>query len=88
MAATGYPQKYETGKKILGLDRKYDDNLLIFHEGTKKENNTYKTHGGRILAVTAIADTTKDARKKAYHAVGKITYDGAYYRKDIAQDFI
>jgi len=84
IASGGYPAKYQKGKIILGLDRKFDDNILIFHAGTKINNGNYITDGGRVLAITATADTIRDAIKQAYKAIGKITFDGAYYRKDIA----
>lgn len=84
MSSGGYPGKYEKGKKILGLDRKYDNNVIIFHAGTKFEKNQYITNGGRVLGVTALGEDVSSAIKSAYRAVGKITFDGAYYRKDIA----
>ena len=83
IAAGGYPGKYQKGKVILGLDRKFDDSILIFHAGTKLVNGNYITNGGRVLAVTAVAETVEASIKKAYQAVRKITFDGAYYRKDI-----
>ncbi|MBN2089503.1 phosphoribosylamine--glycine ligase [candidate division KSB1 bacterium] len=84
MAAGGYPGKYEKGQTILGLNRKFDENVYIFHAGTKKVKDKIVTDGGRVLGVTAWASDVADAIKTAYTAVGKIAFNGAYYRKDIA----
>lgn len=88
IASAGYPEKYETGKKILGLDaaRKEVD-VMIFHSGTKEMNGEVVTAGGRVLGVTAVGpvmdlEVTID---KAYRAVERITFDGAYYRSDIGK---
>lgn len=83
MAAGGYPGKYEKGQTILGLNRKFDENVYIFHAGTKKSKDKIVTDGGRVLGVTAWAQDVTDAIKTAYTAVGKIAFNGAYYRKDI-----
>jgi len=83
MAAGGYPGKYEKGETILGLNRKFDENVYIFHAGTKKVKDKIVTDGGRVLGVTAWASDVADAIKAAYTAVGKIAFNGAYYRKDI-----
>jgi len=83
MASGGYPGSYEKGKNILGLNRAWDDGLFIFHAGTKLVEGKYLTRGGRVLGITAIGGDIREAIKKAYAAVGKITFDGAYYRRDI-----
>lgn len=83
MASGGYPVKYEKGKEIIGLDRKFDDEVMIFHAGTKYAEGKFVTNGGRVLGVTALGDNIEDSVNRAYRAVGKITFDGAYYRKDI-----
>ncbi|MFZ5517213.1 MAG: phosphoribosylamine--glycine ligase [Candidatus Zhuqueibacterota bacterium] len=83
MASGGYPGHYEKGKNILGLNRPWDDGLFIFHAGTKLVEDKYLTHGGRVLGITAVGSDIHEAIKKAYAAVGKITFDGAYYRRDI-----
>jgi len=83
MASGGYPGKYQKGTEIIGLDRKFDDEVIIFHAGTKLLNGKFVTNGGRVLGVTALGDNVEEAIKRAYQAVGKITFDGAYYRKDI-----
>jgi len=83
MASGGYPGKYEKGKQILGLDRKFKDDVIIFHAGTNHIEGKIVTDGGRVLGVTATGNDLKEAIQRAYQAVGKITFDGAYYRKDI-----
>lgn len=83
MASAGYPGSYEKGKPISGLDRDFGPNTIIFHAGTTLENSSIVTNGGRILGVTSIADTVESAMKLSYQAVRKITFDGAYFRKDI-----
>jgi len=83
MASGGYPGKYEKGKQILGLDRKFKDDVIIFHAGTNHIEGKLVTDGGRVLGVTATGNDLKEAIQRAYQAVGKITFDGAYYRKDI-----
>jgi len=82
MASGGYPGSYQKGKTILGLDD-VDQDVIVFHAGTRKENKLIVTSGGRVLGVTATGKTFLQAREKAYQAVGKIAFDGAYYRKDI-----
>ncbi|MEE9201428.1 MAG: phosphoribosylamine--glycine ligase [Candidatus Brocadiales bacterium] len=85
MAAGGYPQKYEKGDAIDGLDdiSGPDDDVVVFHAGTTMKQGTVVTNGGRVLGVTALGDDIEDAQKKAYDAVAKIGFKGAYYRKDI-----
>ncbi len=84
MASGGYPGTYETGKQIIGLDRLAGEDILIFHAGTRRdEKGSLVTAGGRVLSVTAVRETFADAREAAYRAVGKIAFDGAYYRRDI-----
>src|SRR5205823_11563693 len=85
LASTGYPGKYETGKPISGLDdaAKLED-VQIFHAGTKHANGKIRTAGGRVLAVTALGSTIKEARKRAYEAVSRIQFENCKYRRDIA----
>jgi len=82
VASGGYPGTYEKGKEITGLDHVSDD-IIVFHAGTTHKNGKVVTDGGRVLTVTAIADTLKQAKDKIYGEIGKITFDGAFYRKDI-----
>ena len=89
MAAGGYPGAYTKGIPISGLDdvRKLK-NVIVFHAGTsfaKEDHRTIVTHGGRVLGVTALGDSIKEAIATAYQAVSKITWSGVHYRKDIGQ---
>jgi len=89
MASEGYPDEYETGKEIIGLDsiNEREDGVIIFHAGTKKEGNKILTAGGRVLGVTALgfANDLAGTIASAYTAVSKISFDGAYYRSDIGK---
>lgn len=85
MASGGYPGKYEKGKVISGLDEagKLKD-VKVFHAGTAKRGNDIVTNGGRVLGVTALGDTIAQAKTRAYEAAAMISFEGAYYRRDIA----
>jgi phosphoribosylamine--glycine ligase len=86
ISSGGYPGDYEKGKVIYGLDKDYGDDIVIFHAGTKSaDDNSVVTGGGRVLGVTAVADDYYSVRDRVYWAVGKITFDKAYYRKDIGE---
>lgn len=86
IASGGYPEKYETGKEISGLDEKGQSELAyVYHAGTKLENGKYLTAGGRVLGVTATGSDLREALDKAYKAVGTIGFEKAHYRKDIGQ---
>lgn len=89
MASGGYPEKYETGKEIRGLDDKgqcvKNKDAYVYHAGTKLENGKFFTSGGRVLGVTAVADNLKEALAKSYSAVREIDFDKAHYRKDIGK---
>ena len=85
MSSGGYPGTFEVGKKILGLDDAGKaEGVKIFHAGTSRHDGGYFTAGGRVLGVTARAADLKSAVDRAYHAVAKIGFEGAHYRKDIA----
>lgn len=84
MASGGYPGQYNVGKTISGLehlDRK--DDVIVFHAGTRMNENQTLTSGGRVLGVTAVGDTLLAARERAYDALDKIEFDGSYFRRDI-----
>ena len=84
MAAKGYPGSYEKGKMIKGLEEAGDlTDVVVFHAGTKTDDNKVLTSGGRVLGVTATGPDVPSAIKKAYAAVEKIQWDGIHYRKDI-----
>ncbi|HWF91472.1 MAG TPA: phosphoribosylglycinamide synthetase C domain-containing protein, partial [Terriglobales bacterium] len=85
IASGGYPGTYENGKAIRGLDEAAElEGVKVFHAGTSKRDGSYYTAGGRVLGVTARGADLKSAVARAYEAVGKISFDGAHYRKDIA----
>lgn len=85
MAAAGYPGAYERGKPIRGLDEAArPPHTMVFHAGTELRGAEVVTSGGRVLGVTAVGDDVPAARERAYAAVGRISYDGACYRRDIA----
>ena len=87
LASGGYPQSYEKGKVITGLER-FDnaDGYYCFHAGTKfDDNGNVVTSGGRVLGVTAVGPTLKEARAAAYEAAGWIHFDGQYMRHDIGK---
>lgn len=84
MASGGYPGSYPKGIEIKGLDSDGQvDGACVFHAGTALESGVFKTAGGRVLGVTALGSDLKEALKKAYAAVEKITFEGAHYRTDI-----
>lgn len=82
LASDGYPKAYENGKVITGLDD-LDDDIIIFHAGTKEVDGNIVTNGGRVLNVCALGKSLDDVRAKVYKAAGKICFEGKYYRKDI-----
>jgi phosphoribosylamine--glycine ligase len=85
MASGGYPGTFAMGKRIDGLDEAGAlEGVKVFHAGTSKRDGAYYTAGGRVLGVTARARDLKTAVDRAYEACGKITFEGAHYRKDIA----
>ena len=84
LAAKGYPESYETGDEIKGLDAIDNiDDVEIFHAGTKNKNNKIVTSGGRVLNINGYGKNLVDAKEKAYNLVNKINWSGCYYRKDI-----
>ena len=84
LAAKGYPESYETGDEIKGLDVIDNiDDAEIFHAGTKNKNNKIVTSGGRVLNINGYGKNLVDAKEKAYSLVKKINWSGCYYRKDI-----
>ncbi len=80
----GYPEEYVNGKVISGIENVTDS--LVFHAGTKKDNETIITNGGRVLAVTSLGDNFEEAIKKSYQNIEKLDFDTMYYRKDIGFD--
>jgi len=89
MASGGYPGDYQKGKKIVGLEEAQQlEDVIVFHAGTKDMDGDIVTNGGRVLGVTALGQTIRDAKERAYRAVDKIKFDGAYCRRDIADKAI
>jgi phosphoribosylamine--glycine ligase len=85
MASGGYPSTIEVGKKITGTDEADKlEGVKVFHAGTSTRDGDYYTSAGRVLGVTARAQTLEAAVSRAYEAVNRIQFDGAHYRKDIA----
>lgn len=83
MAAGGYPDRYQKGDIITGLDA-VDEDVKVFHAGTQfDDDENITTNGGRVLCVTALGNTVKDAQAKAYANVAKIDWPNVYFRKDI-----
>ena len=80
----GYPEEYEKGKEISGLDKV--EGSLVFHAGTKLENGKVVTNGGRVLAVTSFGNDFQEAIKKSYQNIDKLHFDKMYFRKDIGFD--
>ena len=84
ISSGGYPGSYEKGKVISGLDEAAKTGAIVFHCGTKKSLDDIVTSGGRVLSVTGMGATIREAVDKAYAAVGCISFDKMFYRKDIA----
>jgi len=86
LVSGGYPGEYKTGKSIVGLEKKVE--ALIFHAGTKKQNNNVLTDGGRVLAITGKGNSLEEARAQVYQTAAEVYWEGLYYRKDIGQDLM
>lgn len=86
MASGGYPQGYQSGYEIQGIEKAEDaDNITVFHAGTKLQDGKIVTSGGRVLGVTAVAENLDAAIADAYSAVSCISFQDAHYRKDIGR---
>ena len=84
LVSGGYPEDYEKGHEISGIDLIKDS--IVFHAGTKAENGKVVTNGGRVLAITSYGNDFQDAIKKSYQSIEKIHFDKMYFRKDIGND--
>ena len=82
LASEGYPGDYEKGFEIKGLEDIPKD-LLVFHSGTAQDDGKIVTNGGRVLGVVGRAKTIEEAREKVYKNIDNISFEGAFYRKDI-----
>ncbi|HXB45562.1 MAG TPA: phosphoribosylglycinamide synthetase C domain-containing protein, partial [Puia sp.] len=79
---------YEKGFVIEGLENEHSKDSLIFHAGTKMDNDRIVTNGGRVLCITSFAETVYEAVEKSRDALDNIDYDGIYYRRDIGYEFL
>lgn len=86
MVSGGYPKSYDKGKTIYGLNAVTES--LLFHAGTSADGPQIKTDGGRVLAVTSFGRNLDQALQRSYESLEKISFEKAYYRKDIGQDLI
>jgi len=84
-ASGGYPENYKKGIEISGLEN-VSNQVIVFHAGTENKNGKILTNGGRVLAITALAETTKKARQLVYENIKQIHFDGMFYRSDIAKE--
>ena len=83
LTSGGYPENYEKGKVISGLEN-LDADIVVFHSGTKMLiMETIVTNGGRVIGITAKGKTVKEAGEKVYENIKKINFEGMHYRKDI-----
>ena len=84
LVSGGYPESYEKGKGISGLEEV--ENSIVFHAGTRKEEDKILTNGGRVMAITSFGRTIEEALSKSFDNAEKVKFDGKYYRKDIGFD--
>ncbi len=84
LTSEGYPGSYQTGMPIMGLPERPSETVVVFHAGTTHSDQAILTNGGRVLGVTAIADTIQQAQARAYTSLAPIQFEGRYYRTDIA----
>lgn len=82
LTSGGYPEDYEKGKVISGLEN-LDKDIVVFHSATKALENNLVTNGGRVLGISAKGDNVEDAAKKVYENIKKINFEGMHYRTDI-----
>ena len=86
LVAGGYPEEYEKGKVISGLDNSFES--LVFHAGTKQSENAVVTNGGRVIAVSSYGKNINEAVSKSYASIQKIKWENMYFRKDIGKDLL
>lgn len=84
LTSEGYPGSYPSGLPITGLPQHSSESVVVFHAGTTESESAVLTNGGRVLGVTALAETIQQAQEHAYAALTPIQFKGCYYRKDIA----
>lgn len=88
MASGGYPEAYQKGYPIAGIAEAEESGAIVFHAGTRLQENQVVTHGGRVLGVTGLGETFEGAIANAYRAVECIQFKDAYYRRDIGHRVI
>ena len=86
LASGGYPESYEKGKKITGLND-VDDDIVVFHSGTKMQDGKIVTNGGRVLGVCARGKNVEEAANRVYENIDRIKFDKVHYRKDIGRKY-
>jgi phosphoribosylamine--glycine ligase len=84
LVSGGYPEAYDKGKEILGIDK--IENSIVFHAGAKLQDEKVVTSGGRVMAITSYGETHQEAIKKSYQSIDNLRFDKMYYRKDIGFD--
>ena len=84
LVSGGYPEAYEKGKEITGLDT--IENSIVFHAGANEKDRKIVTSGGRVMAVTSFGQDIESALKKTYKSIEHIKFDGMNYRNDIGFD--
>ena len=87
ITSKGYPGEFKKGLEIRGIEE-LDEEIILYHNGTRYEGNNLLTNGGRVLSVTALGESLEEARNKVYSNIDKITFNGMYYRKDIGKTII
>jgi phosphoribosylamine--glycine ligase len=88
LAAVGYPEAPQAGVRIAGIEDAESGGALVFHAGTALRDGEIVSAGGRVLNVTATGPSVGDARERAYEAIERISFPGAHYRRDIAQNAV
>jgi phosphoribosylamine--glycine ligase len=86
LVSGGYPGNYAKGKRMEGLDT--ESRASLFHAGTKQSPLGVVTDGGRVLAVTGMGSSLEAARQQTYQAIQSISFEGAYFRRDIGVDLL
>jgi phosphoribosylamine--glycine ligase len=84
LVSGGYPESFEKGKVISGLDLTSES--IVFHAGTRSEGDEILTNGGRVLAVSALGRSMEEALKESYRNAELLSFEGSYYRTDIGFD--